>query len=136
MQFISHSEEETLILGEIIGKSLKGSEIICLIGDLGSGKTTLVKGIAKGMGIDQRYQVRSPTFTIVNEYPTEKGKLIHVDLYRVGTMDLSEFVERGVVLVEWGENLDICDCFIKIQILDESTRNLILQGRCFQDLKI
>ena len=136
MQFISHSEEETLILGEIIGKSLKGSEIICLIGDLGSGKTTLVKGIAKGMGIDQRYQVRSPTFTIVNEYPTEKGKLIHVDLYRVGTMDLSEFVERGVVLVEWGENLDICDCFIKIQILDESTRNLILQGRCFQNLKI
>ncbi|MEN3028276.1 MAG: tRNA (adenosine(37)-N6)-threonylcarbamoyltransferase complex ATPase subunit type 1 TsaE [Aquificaceae bacterium] len=115
MHVFSSSEEETIRLGESIGCLLKGYEVICLVGGLGAGKTTLVKGIAKGMGIFEGYQVRSPTFTLVNEYPTEKGPLIHADLYRVKELDLSEFLGRGVLIVEWGEGLEICRCTIRIE---------------------
>lgn len=133
MHFVLHSEEQTLRLGEIIGKLLKGKEIICLSGEIGSGKTTLVKGIAKGMGIHENYQVRSPTFTIVNEYPTKKGKLIHIDLYRIGHMDLSEFVGIGAVVIEWGDNLDICECCIVIQILSQKERKFTFKDNCLEN---
>ncbi|MFN4319083.1 MAG: tRNA (adenosine(37)-N6)-threonylcarbamoyltransferase complex ATPase subunit type 1 TsaE [Aquificaceae bacterium] len=120
MRIISRSEEESLKIGEAIGRSLKGGEVICLLGDLGAGKTTLVKGIAKGMGIFQDYQVRSPTFTLVNQYPTEKGTLIHVDLYRTREdIDLSEFVGKGVLVIEWAEGLELCQCTIRIEFFQE-----------------
>lgn len=115
----SSSEKETLRLGEAIAGLLRGNEVICLAGELGAGKTTLVKGIAKGMGILKGYQVRSPTFTLVNQYPTRKGILFHADLYRVKDIDLSEFVGKGVLLIEWGEGLEICRCTIRIEILEE-----------------
>ncbi|MCS7170962.1 MAG: tRNA (adenosine(37)-N6)-threonylcarbamoyltransferase complex ATPase subunit type 1 TsaE [Aquificaceae bacterium] len=118
MRVFSSSEEETIKLGEAIAKVLKGKEVLCLIGELGAGKTTLVKGIAKGMGILEGYQVRSPTFTLVNEYPTAKGLLIHADLYRTRDVDLSELVGKGVIVVEWGESLEICSCNVRIQILE------------------
>ncbi|MCS6957891.1 MAG: tRNA (adenosine(37)-N6)-threonylcarbamoyltransferase complex ATPase subunit type 1 TsaE [Aquificaceae bacterium] len=119
MRLFSSSEEETLRLGELMGSALKGREIICLVGNLGAGKTTLVKGIAKGMGILEGYQVRSPTFTLVNEYPTKKGTLIHIDLYRTRDLDLSEFLGKGVIVVEWGEGLDICQCTILMDIVQD-----------------
>lgn len=118
MRVFSNCEEETIRIGEAIGKLLKGSEVICLVGQLGAGKTTLVKGIAKGMCILEGYQIRSPTFTLVNEYPTQKGPLLHADLYRVRDLDLEEFVGRGVLVVEWGEGLEICNCTIKIEIIE------------------
>jgi tRNA threonylcarbamoyladenosine biosynthesis protein TsaE len=68
-------ERETINFGKEFAKRLKGDEVICLLGDLGSGKTTFVKGLAEGLGIREGYQVRSPTFTIVNEYPTQKWKV-------------------------------------------------------------
>ncbi|WPM31441.1 tRNA (adenosine(37)-N6)-threonylcarbamoyltransferase complex ATPase subunit type 1 TsaE [Hydrogenobacter sp. T-2] len=126
MRIFSSSERETLKLGELIGKSLKGSEVICLIGPLGAGKTTLVRGIAEGMGLLQGYQVRSPTFTLINEYPTRKGILMHADLYRVKDLDLEEFVGKGVLVVEWGEGLSICTCTVRIDITEE--------GRVFEFL--
>ncbi len=126
MRTFSSSEEETLRIGELIGKNLKGGEVICLLGELGAGKTTLVKGIARGMGLLEGYQVRSPTFTLVNQYPTKKGLLIHADLYRVKDLDLEEFVDKGVLVVEWGEGLNICTCTIKIEIVEE--------GRAFEFL--
>lgn len=119
MRIISTSEVETLRLGEVIGRLLKGNEVICLVGELGAGKTTLVKGIAKGMGIFEGYQVRSPTFTLVNEYPTQKGPLIHVDLYRAKDIDLLEFAGKGVLVIEWAEGLDFCQCTIKIEFSQE-----------------
>ncbi|MFN7064813.1 MAG: tRNA (adenosine(37)-N6)-threonylcarbamoyltransferase complex ATPase subunit type 1 TsaE [Aquificaceae bacterium] len=119
MRIISSSEGDTLRIGEAIGKAVKGYEVICLLGELGSGKTALVKGIAKGMGILEGYQVRSPTFTLVNEYPTKKGPLIHVDLYRTRDIDLSDLVGKGLLVIEWAEGLQICQCVIRIEFLQE-----------------
>ncbi|HIQ30665.1 MAG TPA: tRNA (adenosine(37)-N6)-threonylcarbamoyltransferase complex ATPase subunit type 1 TsaE [Aquifex aeolicus] len=111
-------------LGESVGRELKGKEIIYLSGDLGSGKTTFVRGIARGMGIEEGYQVRSPTFTLVNEYPTKKGRLIHVDLYRVRDFDFSEFIGEGVVVVEWKEMDDLCDLWIDIKVVSDTVRKV------------
>lgn len=119
MRIFSSSEEDTIRLGELIGRALRGKEVICLYGPLGAGKTTLVKGIAKGMGILEGYQVRSPTFTLVNEYPTQKGPLLHADLYRVGYLELEELTGRGVLVVEWADRLEICECTIRIHMTDE-----------------
>ncbi len=127
MRIISTSEEETMKIGEIIGRALKGNEILCLLGDLGAGKTTLVKGIAKGMGILEGYQVRSPTFTLVNQYPTRKGPLIHIDLYRTRDLDFSEFIGKGLLVIEWGEDLEICQCSIRF-IFTEKGRELEFLG--------
>lgn len=106
-------EQETINFGKEFAKRLKGDEVICLLGDLGSGKTTFVKGLAEGLGIKEGYQVRSPTFTIVNEYPTQRGRLIHIDLYRVEDFDVEQFVGEGIVVVEWARNLELCDCIIE-----------------------
>ncbi len=103
-------------LGESLAGNLEGKEVICLKGELGSGKTTLVKGLARGLGIKEGYQVRSPTFTIVNEYPTLRGKLIHIDLYRVPDFDWTEFVGEGILVIEWCEKEENCDIFVEIDI--------------------
>jgi len=126
MKIISTSEEQTLKLGRQMGRSFKGNEVICLVGELGAGKTTLVKGIAQGMEILDGYQVRSPTFTLVNEYPTKRGKLIHVDLYRVKDFDITEFIGQGVLLIEWPTDLSCCDVIIRIEFLPEG-RLIILE---------
>jgi len=94
---------------------LKGDEVICLKGDIGAGKTTFVKGLAEGLGIKEGYVVKSPTFTLVHEYPTARGKLIHVDLYRDKDFDISEFIGQGIVAVEWADSLSCCDIIINIE---------------------
>src|SRR5262245_12660482 len=81
--FISHSSEETEALGEAWGRAARGGLVIGLTGDLGAGKTQLVKGIARGLNVSAR--VHSPTFTIVNEYAGGRLTLIHIDLYRLDT---------------------------------------------------
>ncbi len=90
-----------------LSKDIKGGEIIFLRGELGSGKTTFVKGFAAGFGIDEK-TVRSPTFTIVNEYPGETLEMIHVDLYRLQSKEevielaLEDIIdETTVMVVEW-----------------------------------
>jgi tRNA threonylcarbamoyladenosine biosynthesis protein TsaE len=115
-------EQETINFGKEFAKRLKGDEVICLLGDLGSGKTTFVKGLAEGLGIREGYQVRSPTFTIVNEYPTQRGRLIHIDLYRVEDFDVEQFVGEGVVVVEWARNLGFCDCILEFLFEGEGRR--------------
>ncbi len=123
------SEEEMYILAKEISKSLKGYEVICLKGDLGAGKTTFVKALAKALGIENNYQVRSPTFTLVNEYPTRKGNLIHIDLYRVRDFDYSEFIGQGIIAVEWEENKEKCDILVEIEILNEGERRVRIYQR-------
>lgn len=106
---ITHSPEETFALGESWSKSLRTGEVIAFAGDLGAGKTQLVKGIAAGLGYAKR--VQSPTFALINEYPLPDLSLFHLDLYRLETKHeilvagLDEFLiePKGVTLVEWPE---------------------------------
>lgn len=105
--FRTHSEEETIALGERIARELPSKAVVLLIGNLGSGKTTLAKGIVKGLGAAAPDEVSSPTFTIVHEYG---ANVYHIDLYRLqrpqelATLGLEEIFDReAIVLVEWGE---------------------------------
>jgi tRNA threonylcarbamoyladenosine biosynthesis protein TsaE len=105
---ISHSPAETEALGESWGREASAGLVIGLRGDLGAGKTQLVKGLAWGLGITAR--VHSPTFTLVNFYPGGRLALAHVDLYRLATREqiiaagLEEYlVPAGVTVIEWAE---------------------------------
>jgi tRNA threonylcarbamoyladenosine biosynthesis protein TsaE len=109
MEIVTTGVEETFALGEKLGKSLHGGEVIELVGDIGAGKTALTKGIAKGMGVDD--DVQSPTFTISRLYEgRNRIRLAHYDFYRLqeaGIMnaELSESVHdpETVTIVEWAE---------------------------------
>ena len=98
-------------LGHRLGVESRGGDVIVLTGDLGAGKTTLAQGIARGLGIAEH--VTSPTFVIarVHQNPGAGPDLVHVDAYRLGSLvemddlDLDSDLERGVVVVEWGEGL-------------------------------
>jgi tRNA threonylcarbamoyladenosine biosynthesis protein TsaE len=106
---ISHSAEETLRIGELWGREAVPGWIIGLTGDLGAGKTQLVKGIARGLQFPGR--VHSPTFNLVNEYPGGRLPLFHLDLYRLATpgdvfrAGLEDYLHNppGVTVVEWVE---------------------------------
>jgi tRNA threonylcarbamoyladenosine biosynthesis protein TsaE len=106
--FISHSPAETELLGESWGRAARHGLVIALSGELGAGKTQLVKGLARGLGIAAR--VHSPTFTLVNEYAGGRLRLFHLDLYRLETRGqilsagLEEFLQPdGVAVIEWAE---------------------------------
>ena len=118
--FISHSPEETMSLGERLGRLAKEGEVFALSGELGAGKTQFVKGLAQGLGISAR--VHSPTFTLVNEYSGGRLKLFHLDLYRLETTEqilsagITEYLQpRGVSVIEWVERLG--------EIAPENSRN-------------
>jgi len=107
--FFSHNPAETEALGEAWGRAAQSGWIIGLTGDLGAGKTQLVKGLARGLGATER--VHSPTFALVNQYLRGRLPLYHLDLYRLATVDqihragLEEYWIRpdGVTVVEWAE---------------------------------
>jgi tRNA threonylcarbamoyladenosine biosynthesis protein TsaE len=107
--FISHSPEETAALGEQWGRGARPGLVIGLSGDLGAGKTQLVKGLARGLGVMTRIQ--SPTFALVNEYRDGRLPLFHLDLYRLDTpaqilsAGLEEYFgqSQGVTVIEWCE---------------------------------
>jgi tRNA threonylcarbamoyladenosine biosynthesis protein TsaE len=106
----SHSEDETRVFGARLARYLRGGELIGLVGELGAGKTGLVRGLAEGLGIRPR-KVRSPTFTLVNEYSGGRLPLYHIDLYRLVPSAVDRMAVRdylygdGVCVVEWFERL-------------------------------
>jgi len=134
--FISHSPAETESLGEAWGRAAQRGWVIALSGELGAGKTQLVKGVARGLGIAAR--VHSPTFTLVNEYDGGRLRLSHLDLYRLETREqilsagLEEFLSpEGVTVIEWAERIydlrpAICDLKkVQIEIVGESDRRIV-----------
>lgn len=111
MEFYVKNIEETINIGLSIGNLLKPGDIICLTGDLGTGKTHITKGIAKGLGIKEH--ITSPTFTIVNEYDSGRLKLYHFDVYRVSEPDeiyaigFDDYIfSDGVSIIEWANYIE------------------------------
>jgi tRNA threonylcarbamoyladenosine biosynthesis protein TsaE len=135
--FISNSPEETEALGREWGDTARKGWLIGLTGDLGAGKTQLVKGFARGLG--SRARVHSPTFTLVNEYADGRLPLFHLDLYRLATPEevrgagLEEFLlrPRGVTVVEWFERWPALQQpesrllrLVRMTVLDEFRREI------------
>jgi tRNA threonylcarbamoyladenosine biosynthesis protein TsaE len=107
---ITNSAEETLAYGRCLALKLSPPLIVLLRGDLGAGKTTLVKGIAEGFGGVTNDQVTSPTFTLIHEYRSPRAILYHIDLYRIDTQRELEtlglddlLAPDSILLIEWGE---------------------------------
>lgn len=106
----THSAEETIAFGRELAKQLTPPKIVLLRGDLGAGKTTMVKGIAEAFDAARQDDVTSPTFTLVHEYRGLKVTVIHIDLYRIdtekelATLGLDDYMrDDTVLLIEWGE---------------------------------
>ena len=109
-EFITHSAEETIALGRTLAGMLTPPKLVLLRGDLGAGKTTLVKGIAEAFQAASADDVTSPTFTLVHEYRGPQVNLYHIDLYRIDTprqletLGLDDLISgNSILLIEWGE---------------------------------
>jgi tRNA threonylcarbamoyladenosine biosynthesis protein TsaE len=120
-EFTSKSPSETWDIGAFIGERAKRGDLYAIYGDLGAGKTQLVKGIARGIGVEDWLYVVSPSFTLMNIYEGKEMNLCHVDLYRIeggecGSLNIEEFLDQGVVAVEWAERGVWWDGIIKVYI--------------------
>jgi len=137
LDFVSHGVDQTRRLGSRLGMLFEGGEVICLLGELGTGKTSLVQGIGQGLHVTDR--VTSPTFTLVNEYRGGRLDLYHVDLYRIAdgkaalTFGLDEYLYGdGVCVIEWAER--VRDLWpeehlrVSLRHIDETKRGLTLRG--------
>ena len=138
-QFLTHSAEETIELGRRLAPLLRDARIVLLRGDLGAGKTTLMKGIAEAFSAAAQDDVTSPTFTLVHEYRGPERSLFHIDLYRIETMreletlGLDDLIheEGNILLIEWGEKferlLHECDVEIAIERLGDQDRRFTVR---------
>lgn len=137
MIYTTHSADETIALGEKIGKKLSKGDVIAFKGDLGAGKTTITRGISIGLGLGDN--VTSPTFALVNEYRGKEISLIHFDMYRITNSDDVEltgfwdYIEEGCILaVEWSENIsDVIprnSIIISFKRIDDNTREIEILG--------
>lgn len=142
MEVFSKSPRETLkFAAEFIktiieeGRVEQGPVVIGLTGDLGAGKTVFVQGLASGLGINPKYYVNSPTFTLINEYDGPKQRLIHVDLYRIEkaidleSIGLVDYMKAGhVIAIEWVERLAdskiMVDFQVKLENMKETERRI------------
>jgi len=141
MEIISKSVSETLKLGKKIAKRLKRGDIICLFGQLGSGKTVLAKGIASGFGIAKN-QIVSPTFVIIREYTRSRLPLYHLDLYRlkiprdIVLLGYEEYLYNdGVAIVEWADRLKylLPKEYLRIELSVESQSKRTLKFKAIGD---
>ena len=142
-KYISKNIDDTLTLAENIESEKFPNMVICLEGELGSGKTVFVKGFAKALGLEEN--ITSPTFTIIKEYPNGELPLYHMDVYRldeaeddIGIRDY--FKKGGVTIIEWADliekELPEERLEIKFKIVDENTRVLVFKpyGSAYEEL--
>lgn len=135
MEIISRNAEQTRRAGMRLGELLKTGDVVCLVGDLGSGKTTLAQGICAGWGsLDQ---ATSPTFVLVNVYRRPRGeRLFHLDAYRLNgaseaeDLDLEALLEHGPLVVEWADRIQPAlpadNLWVKLKWIDEDHRDLVI----------
>ena len=134
--YFTTSPAQTEAVGAALAAVLQPGTVIAYTGDLGAGKTAFTRGLAKGLGADDR--VTSPTYTIVNEYLSGRLPLFHFDMYRLGSSDdlfdigWEDYLERkGVCAVEWSENVaDALENPIRVNIekTGEDTRRITVEG--------
>lgn len=136
--FNTNSFEQTQMIGKDLGSKLKGGEILALYGDLGSGKTTFVQGVALGLGIKRR--IISPTFIIVRKYALTMKNFYHIDLYRIDSerdiegLGLKEIIDNqeNIVAIEWAQKLGSLlskkRIDIKFEHLDQDKRRITIYG--------
>jgi tRNA threonylcarbamoyladenosine biosynthesis protein TsaE len=136
MKLQSNSDAETRDIGRRIGERLKRGDVVCLYGDLGAGKTTMVKGIASALGISER-DITSASYTIIAEYDAD-GPFYHIDLYRltpeqVPDLGLHEYLgSDGISVIEWAERAEgeIPDDSIRVSLnhIEEDLREIEIRG--------
>ena len=131
-EYISKGPSDTIAIGERIGSAAKPGQLYAIYGGLGAGKTQLVKGMARGIGVPDWEYVVSPTFTLMNVYEGSMT-LCHVDLYRIGSgdvpdLDIEEFLAGGIVAVEWAERSSWWEGIIEvsIEITGEMERKIVI----------
>jgi tRNA threonylcarbamoyladenosine biosynthesis protein TsaE len=147
LEIISRSSEQTRRVGMRLGSLLKPGNVICLEGDLGSGKTTLVQGLAAGWGSFDL--VTSPTFVLVNVYRrADQHQLYHLDAYRLGSpkeaiyLDIEDMLYEGTLVVEWAERIEPVlprKClWVSLRWIDETQRDLIFSahGESYQEMLV
>ena len=136
LDFISHSETQTMRLGARLAKQLTTGDVLALVGEIGSGKTRWAQGVCQGLGVEA--PVNSPTFTLVNEYQGQSGPVYHIDLYRLAegadmlTFGLEEYLYgTGITLIEWADrvaNLMPNDYLvIELYHLEDTKRRIIMR---------
>jgi tRNA threonylcarbamoyladenosine biosynthesis protein TsaE len=134
LDFISHSDAQTRRFGARLAALLHGGEVICLEGELGTGKTCFVQGMGKGLGVAE--PIVSPTFTLIREYPCAEGRpcLVHVDLYRLGEDDLAGlgleeyWAKGGAMVIEWADRMGARTpekrLEVRLRFVDDTKRGL------------
>lgn len=138
LEYISRSAEATQRVGMRLGSQLQPGDVICLVGELGSGKTTLVKGLTVGWGSTN--EVTSPSFVLINVYRRPDGQqLYHLDAYRLDThveaqdLDLDGILESGPLVVEWSDRIQLAlpeqHLRIHLQWVDVQQRDMIITAR-------
>ena len=136
--YVTHSAEETVQLGVELAREVKPPQLVMLIGELGSGKTTLAKGLISGIGAASTDDVLSPSFSLIHEYEGDP-KVYHIDLYRLDrlpeleTLGLDElWDQQAIILIEWGEKFagQLPESRIEIQLKDlgEDDREVTVTG--------
>ena len=138
IEIISTSAGQTEEIACFIGRKLRECDVLALSGELGSGKTCFTGGLARGLGVSDKYQITSPTFTLINEYPA-RCKLYHFDVYRLNSYSEFEdlgyeeyFCGKGIVVIEWAEKiiqiLPADAFFISFEYIDENKRKIVIKG--------
>ncbi|MBI5102355.1 MAG: tRNA (adenosine(37)-N6)-threonylcarbamoyltransferase complex ATPase subunit type 1 TsaE [Nitrospirae bacterium] len=137
MRLKSGSPADTEEIGQRLGRTLKAGDVVCLYGDLGAGKTTMVKGIASSFGIDKR-DVTSASYTIIAEYPLDPP-FYHIDLYRTESPEDLEHTGlwdildgRSIAVIEWSERLSAYSACCSVKVIlseaEEGQREVLLEG--------